>query len=531
MNNQKSKIKNRKWAWALCILHFAFSISAQVPPTNQVSPSTVSVMTDTNSVLKQPTNFFSANSNLIQAVVPGGTDANALHKTNIPPTYIFIGNASSNAFATNMTGDVTLNTNGAATLAATGVTAGTATKVTVDAKGRITGTNALAAADIPNLDASKITTGTLALAQLLSSVHTNTMAGAATFNNKVTLNSGGLRAYTTDNTQDPTANSGHSLATSNGVDNVLTLINYDTNHFSAIVMADYSNQWHTAFGWGNPNTNTGTPYPQMNYWESLFHDYAGFVTGGELEFGMDGGRTGGATGDLIRWKSGSTNVANALVVFRVSGNGTTSTASNLNVGGITTFSNSVSSTSFIQATRHSATQGPTTFPTATLSFDAGNNASGMNYELSSPASIAMLTFGIAGAYSFCATTAGQGWGGFPSLDIGTDIANGNTIGNAVLKPHGSFGTDIKSKSANYTNTMGDSVILVTSSGKTITLPDAVSHCAGRIYTVKLTVSGTATVATTSSQNIDGATTYSLSAQYKYVTVQSDGTQWWVIANN
>jgi hypothetical protein len=78
---------------------------------------------------------------------------------------------------------------------------------------------------------------------------------------------------------------------------------------------------------------------------------------------------------------------------------------------------------------------------------------------------------------------------------------------------------------------GDSVILVTATGQTITLPDATTHCAGRIYTIKLTASGSATVATTSSQNIDSASTYSLSAQNKYVTVVSDGTQWRVIGNN
>jgi len=71
---------------------------------------------------------------------------------------------------------------------------------------------------------------------------------------------------------------------------------------------------------------------------------------------------------------------------------------------------------------------------------------------------------------------------------------------------------------------------VTATGQTITLPTAAS-ITGRIYTIKLTASGTGTVATTSSQTIDGSTTYSLSAQYKYVTVQSDGANWIIIANN
>jgi hypothetical protein len=118
-------------------------------------------------------------------------------------------------------------------------------------------------------------------------------------------------------------------------------------------------------------------------------------------------------------------------------------------------------------------------------------------------------------------------------------ANSNLLNAAVAA--GGAGTNAAtltgsqtfSGAKSFTNTAdaGDSVILVNSSGKTVTLPDAASHCKGRIYSIKLTVSGSATVATTSSQNIDGATTFSLSAQYKYVTVQSDGAQWWIIANN
>ena len=73
-----------------------------------------------------------------------------------------------------MTGDVTWtspafdgsdNVTAAATLANTGVTAGTYTKVTVNVKGLVTAGAALAAADIPDLDTSKLTSGTLPIAQ------------------------------------------------------------------------------------------------------------------------------------------------------------------------------------------------------------------------------------------------------------------------------------------------------------------------------------------------------------------------------
>lgn len=94
-----------------------------------------------------------------------------------------------------------------------------------------------------------------------------------------------------------------------------------------------------------------------------------------------------------------------------------------------------------------------------------------------------------------------------------------------------FSTAFASKSANYTLTDNDHTILSSGTGTTITLPTAVGRL-GVIYTIKRNdASNTQTVGTTSSQTIDGSTTYSLSADKKYVTVQSDNANWWIIANN
>jgi hypothetical protein len=91
-----------------------------------------------------------------------------------------------------------------------------------------------------------------------------------------------------------------------------------------------------------------------------------------------------------------------------------------------------------------------------------------------------------------------------------------------------------SKSANYTLTSTDEIIAVDASGaaRTMTLPTAVS-VSGATYTIKKTDSSAnaVTVATTSSQTIDGSTTYSLATQYKYVTVSSNGANWLIISNN
>lgn len=59
--------------------------------------------------------------------------------------------------------DGSANVSAAVTLANSGVTAGTYAKVQVNAKGIVVGSSTLVAADIPNLDASKITSGALSI--------------------------------------------------------------------------------------------------------------------------------------------------------------------------------------------------------------------------------------------------------------------------------------------------------------------------------------------------------------------------------
>lgn len=88
----------------------------------------------------------------------------------------------------------------------------------------------------------------------------------------------------------------------------------------------------------------------------------------------------------------------------------------------------------------------------------------------------------------------------------------------------------KATALNYNVSLNDCVVEVTATGKTVTLPTAVG-ITGMIFTIALTASGSGTIATTSSQNINGSTTYSLVSQYKYCTVISNNVGWVVIANN
>jgi len=86
------------------------------------------------------------------------------------------------------------------------------------------------------------------------------------------------------------------------------------------------------------------------------------------------------------------------------------------------------------------------------------------------------------------------------------------------------------KSASYPATANDCVIACTGP-LTITLPTSVG-ATGKVYHIKkMNASGGGrdiTVATTSSQTIDGATTQTINTQYTTLSVVSDGANWLII---
>jgi hypothetical protein len=121
-----------------------------------------------------------------------------------------------------------------------------------------------------------------------------------------------------------------------------------------------------------------------------------------------------------------------------------------------------------------------------------------------------------------------------AIDASGNVGLGTTSPNSLLQVNGPIATAVAAKTAAYTVTAADSLITgdATSAAFTITLPTAVG-ITGRQYTIKkVDSSGNAvTVGTTSSQTIDGAATDALGAQWKYVTVVSNGSNWLVTANN
>lgn len=101
------------------------------------------------------------------------------------------------------------------------------------------------------------------------------------------------------------------------------------------------------------------------------------------------------------------------------------------------------------------------------------------------------------------------------------------FGQGVLVP-------VSAKTSAYTLTSFDEVVTAdaTTAPFTITLPTAVG-IAGRSYTIKRINAGAnaVTVATTSAQTIDGASTYLLNTQYASVEVTSDGAGWVVASDS
>ena len=113
-----------------------------------------------------------------------------------------------------------------------------------------------------------------------------------------------------------------------------------------------------------------------------------------------------------------------------------------------------------------------------------------------------------------------------SNDIVTPLVYGE-FDNKVIKINGGFGAAYIAKTATYTATRADYTIDCTANTFTVTLPTAVGYT-GQMYNIKNTGTGTITIATTSSQTIDGATTQTISKQYTNVPVQSNGSNWIIL---
>jgi hypothetical protein len=111
----------------------------------------------------------------------------------------------------------------------------------------------------------------------------------------------------------------------------------------------------------------------------------------------------------------------------------------------------------------------------------------------------------------------------------------NSTPNSTLHIRGSFATNIVTRTAGATVAATDysTVCNNTTGAVTMTLPTA-AGIAGRIYILKkisaagnnMTVAGY-----NGTETIDGATTYTITNQYSYLMIQSDGTSWYILTKH
>ncbi|HEX4958780.1 MAG TPA: hypothetical protein VFV46_11430 [Lacibacter sp.] len=106
---------------------------------------------------------------------------------------------------------------------------------------------------------------------------------------------------------------------------------------------------------------------------------------------------------------------------------------------------------------------------------------------------------------------------------------GTTSPNSTLDIRGSLSFNYRSFTSSTTAASTDKTLVFTgSSAATVTLPDATT-CAGRVYTIKNASAASPlpvlTIATTASQTIDGAVSWSLNDNKEVLTVESDGSNW------
>jgi len=124
---------------------------------------------------------------------------------------------------------------------------------------------------------------------------------------------------------------------------------------------------------------------------------------------------------------------------------------------------------------------------------------------------------------------------YPGLNVNyTGKVGINTINpNTHLHVEGPISTAITSTTSTYTCGDDDSTVLVdaSSGGVTVNLPST-SGITGRIYTIKKTdSSGNVVTVDGNASTVDGIYESNLESQYKYITVQTDGSNWHIISDN
>jgi trimeric autotransporter adhesin len=260
---------------------------------------------------------------------------------------------------------------------------------------------------------------------------------------------------------------------------------------------------------------------------------------------ITGGTENNVTYSNVVITSGTGNFSTLNVAY----SGASSNIGSFSVGG---FANITSDTGIISTFVGNST----TYSYTALQNKSNNNTAYGSYSLYNDTGTAYGDIGITSStYSY--TAAGfpnNAFSGPSNLFVqagSTDLAIGTFAANAVhIIANGnvsitdgitvtgnnrvSIQFEIATKNNAYTLTTTDYTILANANTTpfTLTLPSASTIGTGRQYVIKKidATANAVTISTTSSQLIDGASTYTINTAYSGVNLQSDGSNWWITAN-
>ncbi len=252
---------------------------------------------------------------------------------------------------------------------------------------------------------------------------------------------------------------------------------------------------------------------------------------------INGTTTVTGTNNLNTTGTGINNIGNATATTNVTG------ATNINTSGtgITTVGNASSTTNIagntLNITNLPSGSGadsvlvidPTTGRAKKVSMAmVGANAFTADNGLTKTASNVQL-----GGTLIQATTVTLGANNLNFATNSTGNVGINTAATSRFAVNGSFATAIATKTASYTATIEDHILIVDASGgaRTITLPTA-AGITGRQYIIKKKDSSVnvVTIAADGSETIDGDATIAISMQWQVRTLVSDGANWMIISN-
>ncbi|MBW8685190.1 hypothetical protein [Chitinophaga rhizophila] len=165
---------------------------------------------------------------------------------------------------------------------------------------------------------------------------------------------------------------------------------------------------------------------------------------------------------------------------------------------------------------------------------------GANFDIQATANEVSFNLPNASAVDAAHTTAQRGVvsTGNQSFAGNKSFAAGVAVGtaapaNSTLEVNGSVQMRIYRTTASYTVTDNDNTVLADASGSalTITLPAPSAAIAGRIYTIKKVGNGDIDHAVRilpTSGTIEGGADYTIYNDWTFVTIQTDGTNWYII---